>query len=174
MEATMTTQISKLQKMGLKELREEYKRVFGKPTKSRNAKWLFAKVAKKLQDPEEEPESAKKPVALPTLVAKFERKKKSRSKRVAKPKDKKGERKRTQNREPGQRDPRLPKAGTTITREYKGKKLLVRVLDEGFEYDGKPFKSLSALAMHITGAKAMNGFLFFQLGKYAKKDKVTK
>jgi len=174
MESTMTTQISKLQKAGLKELQEKYAELFGKPTKSRNRTWLFAKVAKKLQDPEEEPESAKKPVALPTLVAKFERKKKGRSKRVTKPADKKGERKRTQNREPGQRDPRLPRAGTTITREYKGKQLLVRVLEDGFEYNGKPFKSLSALAMHITGAKAMNGFLFFQLGKYAKPKKASK
>jgi hypothetical protein len=68
----------------------------------------------------------------------------------------------------------LPKVGTAIERAYKGKKLLVRVLDDGFEYQGKPHRSLSALAMAITGAKAMNGFLFFQLGKYAKKEKAGK
>ncbi len=176
MEATMSTQVAKLQKMGLKELREKYREVFGKPTKSRNAKWLFAQIAKKMQDPEDEPESAKKPVALPTLVAKYERKKKGRSKRVAKPKAeaKTGTRSKQQFREPGQRDPRLPKPGTTLERVYKGKKLLVHVLEDGFEYEGKPYRSLSALAQHITGAKAINGYLFFQLGKYAKKEKDSK
>jgi hypothetical protein len=174
MEATMTTQISKLQKAGLKDLQKKYADLFGKPTKSRNRTWLFAKIAKKLQDPEEEPESAKRPVALPTLVAKYQRKKGKRSKRTTKPSGKKGESKRAQHREPGQRDPRLPKAGTTITREYKGKKHLVRVLDDGFEYKGKPFKSLSAVAMAITGASAINGFLFLQLGKYAKQEKTSK
>jgi hypothetical protein len=173
MEATMTTQISKLQKASLKELREKYAEVFGKPTKSRNAKWLFTKIAKKLQDADEEPDSAKKPVALPTLVAKYERKKKGRSKRVPKPKaeSKDGKRSKQQFREAGQRDPRLPKPGTTLERVYKGKKLLVRVLEDGFEYEGRPFKSLSALAQHITGAKAINGYLWFRLGKYAKPKK---
>jgi hypothetical protein len=173
MDATMTTQISKLQKMGLKELRERYRELFGRSTRSRNSKWLFTQIARKMQDPEDEPESAKKPVALPSLVAKYERKKKGRSKRVPKPKaeSKDGKRSKQQFREAGQRDPRLPKPGTTLERVYKGKKLLVRVLEDGFEYEGRPFKSLSALAQHITGAKAINGYLWFRLGKYAKPKK---
>jgi hypothetical protein len=161
MEATMTTQISKLQRMGLKELREKYREVFGKPTKSRNAKQLFAQIARRMQ--EGEPKG-------PTVTAKFERKRKTRSRRVAKPKAKKGTRSKRQHREPGQRDPRLPKPGTTITREYKGKKLLVRVLDEGFEYRGKPYRSLSALAKQITG-QIVNGFAWFKVGLPSKETK---
>jgi hypothetical protein len=42
----------------------------------------------------------------------------------------------------------------------------VRVLDEGFEFEGETFKSLSAVAKKITG-QHMNGFLFFRLGKEA-------
>ena len=44
------SKISDLQKMGLKELRSEYERVFGKPTKSRNRKQLFAQISRKLQE----------------------------------------------------------------------------------------------------------------------------
>jgi len=68
----------------------------------------------------------------------------------------------------------ITKPGTTIERVYKGKKLLVTVTEDGFTFSGKPYRSLSALAMAITGAKAMNGFLFFCLGKYAKKEKAGK
>ncbi len=173
MNTTMASQIAKLQKMGVKELQAEYEKVFNKKTKSRNAPWLFKVIARKLQD-DEEPESANKPVALPSLVAKYDRKgkKNSRSKRVSggkKADAKQSKRTKTQHREPGERDKRLPAVGSTITRVYKGTKYLVRVLDDGFEYDGKQYKSLSRVAMEITGAKSINGFLFWQLGQYAKK-----
>lgn len=61
------------------------------------------------------------------------------------------------------RDPRLPAPGTTTTREYKGKVLKVKYLDDGVEVDGKKFDSLSAAARAVTGAKSINGFLFFGL-----------
>jgi hypothetical protein len=56
---------------------------------------------------------------------------------------------------------------------YKGKTLRVTVTADGFVYEDKPYRSLSAVAMAITGAKAMNGFLFFRMGKYAKAPKAT-
>jgi hypothetical protein len=61
-----------------------------------------------------------------------------------------------------ERDPRLPAAGTTLTREYKGKTIRVSVLDEGFRCDGKDYRSLSALASELCGNPA-NGFLWFGL-----------
>jgi hypothetical protein len=69
---------------------------------------------------------------------------------------------------PAVRDDRLPKPGSVLERLYKGKTLRVTVTDEGFVWEARPYRSLSAVAMAITGAKAMNGFLFFGLGKYAK------
>jgi Protein of unknown function (DUF2924) len=45
---------------------------------------------------------------------------------------------------------------------------MVRVLDDGFEYDGRRFSSLSAIAKEITGTK-WNGFLFFGLAKESKR-----
>ncbi len=63
---------------------------------------------------------------------------------------------------PPDRDPRLPDVGTILTRQYKGALLQVKVREDGFEYDGAIYKSLSAVAKAITGTHA-NGFLFFGL-----------
>jgi hypothetical protein len=61
-------------------------------------------------------------------------------------------------------DSRLPMPGSILVKEYRGKNIVVRVLDAGFEYDGRHFASLSAVAKEITGTK-WNGFLFFGLSK---------
>lgn len=60
------------------------------------------------------------------------------------------------------RDRRLPLPGTIITKKYKGSKIQVKALENGFEYSGKIYKSLTAIAKEITGAH-WNGFLFFKL-----------
>ena len=59
-------------------------------------------------------------------------------------------------------DPRLPMPGTVLTREYRGQRLRVTVLASGFEYEGRVFRSLSAVARDVTGA-TWNGYLFFGL-----------
>jgi hypothetical protein len=167
MDASATTAISTLRRMDLKELQAEYERVFGKASKSRNREWLFKVVARKLQG--EEPEQP----TGPTITAKFEKKGRSKNKTKTAAREKKAK---TRVKPVGSRDERLPKVGTTIERVYKGKKLLVTVEADGFTFGGNSYRSLSALAAHITGAKAINGFLFFQLGDYAKpaKDKASK
>jgi len=62
-------------------------------------------------------------------------------------------------------DPRLPNVGAVLVRQYKGNEIKATVLDEGFEYEGTVFKSLSKLAAHVCGQKAVNGFAFFKLGE---------
>ncbi len=64
-------------------------------------------------------------------------------------------------------DDRLPMAGTLLKRVYKGRTVQVRVLPEGFDFEGEVHRSLSAVAHKITGAH-WNGFLFFGLPKPAK------
>jgi len=59
-------------------------------------------------------------------------------------------------------DPRLPLPGSLLFKDYKGQTYVVKVLDEGFEFDGRRFRSLSAIAQAITGTK-WNGHLFFGL-----------
>jgi hypothetical protein len=66
------------------------------------------------------------------------------------------------------RDPRLPCAGSTIVRKYKGQEVRVTVLDDGFEWDGRRFDSLSKVALAVTGSR-WNGFLFFSLTKRTRK-----
>jgi len=51
------------------------------------------------------------------------------------------------------RDPRLPLPGTLLVREFRDKTIVVKVLDEGFEYDNRRYKSLSAIARKVTGSK---------------------
>jgi hypothetical protein len=61
-------------------------------------------------------------------------------------------------------DNRLPLPGTILKREYKGRVVRVKVLLDGFEFEGERYKSLTAVAKAITG-KHWNGFHFFNLPK---------
>jgi hypothetical protein len=65
---------------------------------------------------------------------------------------------------PKERDPRLPKVGTVLTREHDGKVHEVKVLKEGFGYEGRPYRSLSAIAREVTGT-IWNGWLWMNLAK---------
>lgn len=52
--------------------------------------------------------------------------------------------------------------GTVLHRNYKSDDIQVRVLENGFEWNGQHFKSLSATARAVTGTR-WNGKLFFGL-----------
>jgi len=58
-------------------------------------------------------------------------------------------------------DARLPLPGAILTRQYKGQRLEVTVLERGFAYQGRVYRSLSAVAKTITGSHC-SGFLFFR------------
>jgi hypothetical protein len=62
--------------------------------------------------------------------------------------------------QPSRRDIRLPQPGDLLRRVYQGRPITVRVLESGFEYEGRRFRSLSAIAKAVTGAH-WNGLLFF-------------
>jgi len=55
-----------------------------------------------------------------------------------------------------------PIAGTRLIREWRGVEQTVTVLREGYEWQGRPYKSLSAVARAITGTR-WNGLVFFGL-----------
>jgi len=57
-----------------------------------------------------------------------------------------------------------PVSGTGFVREWKGVEHHVTVRDEDFEYQGRPYRSLSAVARAITGTR-WNGLVFFGLKK---------
>ena len=58
-----------------------------------------------------------------------------------------------------------PIAGTRLIREWQGVEHTATVLDDGFEYQGRRYKSLSAVALAITGTR-WNGPLFWGLRNY--------
>ena len=59
-----------------------------------------------------------------------------------------------------------PIAGTRLLREYQGVEHVVTVRDDGFEWQGRPYRSLSAIARAITGSQ-WNGLIFFGLKRQA-------
>ena len=65
-------------------------------------------------------------------------------------------------------DRRILQPGTLLTRRFRGRTLLVKVLPMGFEYEGQTYRSLSAIASQVTGTR-WNGLSFFGLtGKQTK------
>lgn len=56
----------------------------------------------------------------------------------------------------------MPIVGTRLIREYQGIEQIVTVMQDGFEWQGRPYQSLSAIARAITGTR-WNGWVFFGL-----------
>jgi hypothetical protein len=59
-------------------------------------------------------------------------------------------------------DPRNPVIGTRLVREWDGAEHVITVLKDGFDWQGRRYKSLSAIARDITGTR-WNGYRFFGL-----------
>ncbi|MCA0871427.1 DUF2924 domain-containing protein [Seohaeicola saemankumensis] len=62
----------------------------------------------------------------------------------------------------------LPIAGTRLIREWQGVEQAVTVTADGFEWQGRPYKSLSAIARAITGTR-WNGWMFFGLKSHRRR-----
>lgn len=55
-----------------------------------------------------------------------------------------------------------PLPGTRLIREWQGVQHVVTVRQHDFEFEGRPYQSLSSIARHITGTR-WNGWTFFGL-----------
>jgi hypothetical protein len=55
-----------------------------------------------------------------------------------------------------------PVVGTRLVREFRGREYTVAVLADGFEWEGRRYKSLSAVARAVTNVR-WNGPMFFGL-----------
>lgn len=154
-------EVAALQRMTVKELRTKYAEVFGDETRTGNKAWLVKRIAWRLQAHAEGGLSERARRRAEELANDADL-------RMSPPKPKAAP-----NAEPARTattalrvsgDDRLPPPGSIITREYKGKTLHVRVLPNGFEYEGEIHRSLSAVAKAITGSHT-NGYHFFRLRK---------
>jgi hypothetical protein len=153
-EETLPMQIESLQKLTRKELHVRFREVCGAASPSSSHTHLLRRVAWHLQANALGglKQSALKRASQLTIAADPEF---PLSEAVRKELEETGE-------PPHDRDPRLPPVDTTIERPYRGKHLSVVVLENGFEYHGKIYASLSSIAHHITGTR-WNGFHFFGL-----------
>lgn len=61
-----------------------------------------------------------------------------------------------------------PVVGTILVREWRGKRYEVTSLRDGFEFEGRRYRSLSAIAAAITGAH-QSGVAFFGLKQARRK-----
>jgi len=163
-------QIAVLKNMTVRELREKYETVFGEPTRAGNRDFLFKRTAWRIQS-----------LAEGDLSERARR----RAEFLARDADLRTTAPRTPLAAPagdgasgatgagGQKgaklgaavtDERIPPRDTVLTRVYRGQAYHVVVRDDGFEYDGQVFRSLSAIAKMITGSH-WNGLLFFKIVK---------
>jgi hypothetical protein len=60
-----------------------------------------------------------------------------------------------------------PIIGTRLLRDWQGVEQIVTVTQGGFEWQGRPYKSLSAIARAITGTR-WNGWVFFGLKNHRR------
>lgn len=61
-------------------------------------------------------------------------------------------------------DPRLPPPGSYLERQFRGRTIRVLVLTDGFEFEGKRYRTLTSIAKAVSGC-SYNGFMFFRLGR---------
>jgi hypothetical protein len=161
METAMRKEIDELSRMTVGQLRKKYLEVFGEESRSNHKQFLYRRIAWRIQAIAEGglSERARRRALEIANDADL---------RIRAPKTKFGEdialdpKLSVTRKVAGALDPRLPPPGTYLEREYKGRRVIAKVLDGGFEFDGEIYRSLSAIAHEVTGTK-WNGFLFFNL-----------
>ena len=152
MRETIPNQIQNLKNMDISKIQALYKELYGEESNGTHKIYLWRKVAYKLQEREYGGLPVKAKNRLKALIEEYDPIN-NKALRPDKP---------APCQPAVSKDKRLPIPGTVITKEYKDIKQQVRVLEKGFEYNGKIYKTLSAIAKEITGAH-WNGYLFFNL-----------
>jgi len=150
---TVRYQINALAGDSVGKLKEKYRAVFGQESRSNHKQFLVRRIAWRLQaDAEGELSERARERAL--LLAE------EADLRIRAPES--FLREMSQSAGKSRIDPRLPAAGTWLTREFQGQRVSVEVLEKGFRYQESTYKSLSAVARKVTGTQ-WNGFSFFGL-----------
>jgi hypothetical protein len=162
MSPNVTIEIAELQNKTVNQLVQRYEQVFKEECRSRNKQYLIRRIAWRLQANDEGGLSRAALKKAAELAEDAET-------RVTAPRKTSSEGVKLISPEPDSFvdwDPRLPPPGNIVERQYKGKMIRVIVLKEGFEYEGRRYKSLTAIAKEVSGSHC-NGFLFFRLGRRA-------
>ena len=165
MNAGVLMEIESLRRASMADLRAKYKEVFQEVTRCRHREHLFRRIAWRLQALAEGDLSARARGRAQQIAQDADL-------RMIAPRDfltVAGERVQTA---PGDRgttwpkDRRLPLPGAVLSRQWKGRTILVEVLAKGFRFENQQYSSLSAIAVAITGTR-WNGLAFFGLTRRA-------
>jgi hypothetical protein len=160
-ELNIDREVALMQRMSVNELQQKFVEVCGEQPRSRNKQWLVKRVAWKLQAREFGGLSER---ALRRAAEIADACDLSDLRLTAPRESKTGPSVTPSTVAPMALDKRLPMPGTLLTRKYKGRTLVVKVLNDGFEFEGEKYKSLSAVAKAATGSH-WNGYGFFGLHK---------
>jgi hypothetical protein len=155
MNSAIAAQIQSLETMTIGQLVKKYESVIEEECRSRNKRYLIRRISWRLQANQEGGLSQR-------AIQRAEELAKNAQVRLTAPRDDKKEPQDTSLKITQKRDSRLPPVGSFLERTYKDKMLRVLVLEDGFEYEGQRFKTLTAIANAITGSH-VNGFQFFHL-----------
>jgi len=164
----LVKQIEELKTMTARELRQEYIKVFGEESRSNHREFLWRRIAWRLQELTHGGLSLRATSQASKLANEADL-------RITPPREAleteiNGKSQRQNHNQSHTQpvrsnlDPRLPAVGTVLTRHYKGKVITVKILANGFEFEGEEYRSLSAIARAATGV-SWNGYKFFQLQK---------
>ena len=160
MQQSIGAMIRQLQRMSVGELREKWEEVFGEPARSNNKDYLWKRIAWRSQVNLEGGLSDRAKERIKELAREADIRLRPPRGAFA---DTAPDACKVKVAAPGRkRDRRLPAPGTVVAREYHGQLIVVTVKEDGFEYEGRPYRSLSAISKAITGAH-WNGFDFFRL-----------
>lgn len=148
--------LAALSELSIGQLVAKYEKLFGEKCRSRNRRYVYRRVAWKMQA-DDEGGLSERAILRATVIAG------ESLLRVTPPKARRSK-KEVPASVPADWDPRIPPPGQVIERRYKGRLLIVMVMSDGFEFEGEHYKSLTAVARVVTGSHC-NGFHFFKLGE---------
>ena len=147
---TIAQQVRELETLSTAELSERYEALHGHPPRVRNRAFLRRRVAWKIQEREFGGLSDRAKARLEELIAQIDLPL--------------GTAKHQRPRRPARPSPRAPRVGTSLVRRWHDQEIRVEVRENGFEWNGTLYRSLSAAAKAVTGSN-WNGRLFFGLTK---------
>ena len=151
MNASLMKQVEQLQTAPIAAVREKYRALFGEEPRSAHKESLVRRIAWRLQAESEGGLSERARQRALSIA-------RDADLRIMPPRD----RANAAMFNNGRFDSRIPRPGTVLKREFRGRSIAVKVLVDGFECDGKRYGSLSAIATAVTGTR-WNGLAFFGL-----------
>lgn len=149
-------ELAALSRMSVTQLQAKWQEIFGEPTSGRHKQWLIKRIAWRMQaneygDLSERARQRAKELANDADL------------RLMPPKPKAQNPRHSVRATPASFSDGSPLLiGMAIERIYKGQVIRVIARESGFEYEGELYRSLSAIAKHVTG-QHWNGFHFFGL-----------